>query len=154
MSDTEYWVLILSYCSLKPLWSAMGEVVPARTSPTLHPHTLPLCSNYPVKKCPSASIVVTSTLPLVNSSLSWVELNVAYQHMDDNGHSVSWKHYKYSLYNVYKLDSYIRRQNIYIAAQHTVIYARNHILLFVFYTIYIYIAFDGLKDWIWYILPA
>ena len=26
-----------SYCSLKPLWSGMGEVVPARTSPTLHP---------------------------------------------------------------------------------------------------------------------
>ena len=30
-----------SYCSLKPLWLGMGEVVPARTSPTLHP--LPLC---------------------------------------------------------------------------------------------------------------
>ena len=28
-----------SYCSLKPLWSGMGEVVPARTSPT------PLCIN-------------------------------------------------------------------------------------------------------------
>ena len=26
-----------SYCSLKPLWSGMGEVVPARTLPTLHP---------------------------------------------------------------------------------------------------------------------
>ena len=26
-----------SYCSLKPLWSGMGEVVPARTSLTLHP---------------------------------------------------------------------------------------------------------------------
>ena len=25
-----------TYCSLKPLWSGMGEVVPARTSPTLH----------------------------------------------------------------------------------------------------------------------
>ena len=25
-----------SYCSLKPLWSGMGEVVPARTSLTLH----------------------------------------------------------------------------------------------------------------------
>ena len=30
-----------SYCSLKPLWSGMGEVVPARTSPTLHPPSLP-----------------------------------------------------------------------------------------------------------------
>ena len=26
-----------SYCSLKPLWSGKGEVVPARTSLTLHP---------------------------------------------------------------------------------------------------------------------
>ena len=26
-----------SYGSLKPLWSGMGEVVPARTSPTIHP---------------------------------------------------------------------------------------------------------------------
>ena len=26
-----------SYCSLKPLWSGMGKLVPARTSPTLHP---------------------------------------------------------------------------------------------------------------------
>ena len=25
------------YCSLKPLWSGVGEVVPAHTSPTLHP---------------------------------------------------------------------------------------------------------------------
>ena len=30
-----------SYCSLKPLWSDMGEVVPARTSPTLHPPSPP-----------------------------------------------------------------------------------------------------------------
>ena len=37
-----------NYCSLKPLWSGMGEVVPAHTSPTLHPHPLPLCCNYPV----------------------------------------------------------------------------------------------------------
>ena len=28
-------------CSLKPLWSGMGEVVPARTSPTLHPPSPP-----------------------------------------------------------------------------------------------------------------
>ena len=34
-----------SYCSLKSLWSGMGEVVPARTSPTLHPPSLPLCIN-------------------------------------------------------------------------------------------------------------
>ena len=31
-----FWQFI-SYCSSKPLWSGMGEVVPARTSPTLHP---------------------------------------------------------------------------------------------------------------------
>ena len=30
-----------SYCSLKPLWSGMGEVVPARISPTLHPPSPP-----------------------------------------------------------------------------------------------------------------
>ena len=30
-----------SYCSLKPLWLDMGEVVPARTSPTLHPPSPP-----------------------------------------------------------------------------------------------------------------
>ena len=29
------------YCSLKPLWSGMGEVVPARTSLTLHPPSPP-----------------------------------------------------------------------------------------------------------------
>ena len=40
----------------------MGEVVPARTSPTLLPHPLALCCHYPVLKCCSASIVVTSTL--------------------------------------------------------------------------------------------
>ena len=30
-----------SYCSLKPLWSGMEEVVPARTSLTLHPPSPP-----------------------------------------------------------------------------------------------------------------
>ena len=30
-----------SYCSLKPLLSGMREVVPARTSPTLHPPSPP-----------------------------------------------------------------------------------------------------------------
>ena len=30
-----------SYCSLKPLWFGMGEVVPACTSPTLHPPSPP-----------------------------------------------------------------------------------------------------------------
>ena len=38
----------------------MGEVVPARTSRTLHPLSPPSVL-YPVLKCPSASIVVTST---------------------------------------------------------------------------------------------
>ena len=35
-----FWKLT-SYCNLKPLWSGMGEVVPARTSPTLHPPSPP-----------------------------------------------------------------------------------------------------------------
>ena len=30
-----------NYCSLKPLWSGMGEVLPARTSPILHPPSPP-----------------------------------------------------------------------------------------------------------------
>ena len=30
-----------SYCSLKPLWLGIGEVVPARTSPILHPLSPP-----------------------------------------------------------------------------------------------------------------
>ena len=51
-----------SYCSLKPLYSGMGEVVPARTSPALLPHPLALYSHYPVSKCRSASIVVTGTV--------------------------------------------------------------------------------------------
>ena len=50
------------YCSIKPLCSGMVEVVPARTSPTLLLHPLALCCDYPVSKCPSASIVVTSTV--------------------------------------------------------------------------------------------
>ena len=40
----------------------MGEVVPARTSPTLLPHPLALCCDYPVSKCRSASIAVTGTV--------------------------------------------------------------------------------------------
>ena len=51
-----------NYCSLNPLWKGMREEVPARTFLTQHPHPLPLCSKYPVFKCPSASIVVTSIL--------------------------------------------------------------------------------------------
>ena len=48
----------------------MGEVVPARTSPTLLPHPLALCCNYPLLKCLSASIIIASTLRVnqVNSS--------------------------------------------------------------------------------------
>ena len=36
-----YFWKFTSYCSLKPLWSGMGEVVPALTSPTLHPPSPP-----------------------------------------------------------------------------------------------------------------
>ena len=36
-----YFWKFTSYCILKPLWSGMGEVVPARTSPTLHPPSPP-----------------------------------------------------------------------------------------------------------------
>ena len=40
----------------------MGEVVPARTSPTLLPPSPRTCCDYPVSKCLSASIVVTGTV--------------------------------------------------------------------------------------------
>ena len=58
-----------SYCSLKPLCSGMGEVVPAHTSPTLLPHPLALCCHYSVSKCCSASIVVTSTVRVKQQKL-------------------------------------------------------------------------------------
>ena len=48
-----------SYCSLKPLCSGIGEVVPCRP---YFPHPLALCCHYPVSKCHSASIVVTGTV--------------------------------------------------------------------------------------------
>ena len=35
------WLISDSYCSFKPLLSGMAEVVPARTSSTLHPPSLP-----------------------------------------------------------------------------------------------------------------
>ena len=54
--------------SIKPLCSGMVEVVPARTSPTLLPHPLALCCNYPVSKCPSASTVVISTVRVKKGS--------------------------------------------------------------------------------------
>ena len=41
-----FWKLT-SYCSLKPLWSGMGEVVPARTSLTLHPPSPPTVHQLP-----------------------------------------------------------------------------------------------------------
>ena len=62
---------LVSYCSLKPLCSGMGEVVPARTSPTLLPHPLALCCHYPVSKCRSAWIAVTGTLRVKNWVLRW-----------------------------------------------------------------------------------
>ena len=51
-----------SYCSIKPLCLGMGEVVPARTSPTLHPPSPRTVLWLPCLKCPSSLIVVTSTL--------------------------------------------------------------------------------------------
>ena len=63
-----------SYCSLKSLCSGMGEVVPARTSPTLLPHPLALCCHYPVSKCHSASIVVTGTVRVNQCSIHGCKL--------------------------------------------------------------------------------
>ena len=71
----------------------MEEVVLARTSLTLHPHPLPLCCNYPVLKCPSASIVVTSTLRVERVSAQFLG-SVGYE---------MWN-LKQSLLNVLKLE--------------------------------------------------
>ena len=49
----------MDLCRLKPLWSGMGEVVLARTSPTLHPPFPPTV--FILFKFSSASIVMTST---------------------------------------------------------------------------------------------
>ena len=65
-----------SYCSLKPLCSGMGEVVPARTSPTLLPHPLALCCHYPVSKCRSASIAVTGTVRVKIKTIYCVDCRV------------------------------------------------------------------------------
>ena len=43
--------------------------MPARTSPTLPPPSPRTVSNYPVSKCPSASIVATSTLRVKENSM-------------------------------------------------------------------------------------
>ena len=85
-----------SYCSLKPLGSGMGEVVPACTSPTLPPHPLALCCHYPVSKCCSASIAMTGTVSVKsytgsNFRLGLVEINwLAYQSVNQwsNGFSL------------------------------------------------------------------
>ena len=49
----------------------MGEVVPVRTSPTLHPPSPPTVPKYPFKRCPSASTVVTITLRVNWIVISW-----------------------------------------------------------------------------------
>ena len=54
----------------------MGEVVPARTSLTLHPPSTVLY--YPVLKCPSASIIITIIIFLSATSKQW-RLNTDYQ---------------------------------------------------------------------------
>ena len=41
VSTLRCWERVTGYCSLKPLWSGMGEVVPARTSLPLHPPSPP-----------------------------------------------------------------------------------------------------------------
>ena len=67
-----------SYCSLKPLWSGMGEVVPARTSPTLHPPIPSHC----------ASIVATSTLRVLTFTFL-CDGYACLSHLNSNIHLVS-----------------------------------------------------------------
>ena len=56
-----------SYCSLKPLCSGMGEVVPARTSPTLlppSPRTVLSLSCFKVSQCMTSTVRVNANSPL------------------------------------------------------------------------------------------
>ena len=57
-----------SYCSLKLLWSGMGEVVPARTSPTLHPPSHPT-----MHQLSWLALLDSSNAPPI---LSWTDLHV------------------------------------------------------------------------------
>ena len=88
-----FWKLI-SYCSLKPLWSGMGEVVPARTSPILHPPSPPNC----------ASIVVTSTLRVEEYLFDISQLAYKYYYTD----ALSIWHAAFYLYHacIISLNSY------------------------------------------------
>ena len=63
----------------------MGEVVPARTSPTLLPHPLALYCHYPVSKRRSASIVVTSTVRVK------YEVHIQYQIQGQNFREVKFR---------------------------------------------------------------
>ena len=47
ISDVSGWISD-SYCSLKPLWSGLGEVVRLIPRRPYIPHPLPLSCNYPV----------------------------------------------------------------------------------------------------------
>ena len=57
--------------SLKPLWSGMGEVVPARTLPTLHPPCPPTVLSWSCLKFHSTSIGVTSTVREGDGDTCW-----------------------------------------------------------------------------------
>ena len=58
-----YFWKFTSYCSLKPLWSGMGEVVPARTSLTLHPPSPPIVHQL--------SRLARQELIFINASYYW-----------------------------------------------------------------------------------
>ena len=88
-----------SYCSLKPLSSGMGEVVPARTSPTLLPHPLALCYHYPVSKCRSASIVVTGTVRVNGIVCMSIHTNLRLRNRNPSGKNKNIKTIKREHFN-------------------------------------------------------
>ena len=100
-----FWKLT-SYYSLKHFWSGMGEVVPARTSPTLHlpslptvhqlslkclhqlihlrsllPHILLRCQIHTQKSISSYLYTSTSKIYLTHSRKSWFFQNICKVHL-------------------------------------------------------------------------
>ena len=61
-----------SYCSLKLLWSGMGEVVLARTSPTLHPPSPPTVHQLSQLALWELSFLSVSAARVIYHSFNWI----------------------------------------------------------------------------------
>ena len=90
-----------SYCSLKPLWSGMGEVMPARTSPTLHPPSPSHCASIVVTSTWSVNNQHYSTYQCILISLSpevvWYFKAIVTTALEDTSWALRIYHYPYSL---------------------------------------------------------